>query len=124
MRRWHLNNSESDIASCVVIPVRYTPFHPVGLEPETVVHYQIFCTGHVTAGREKEPAELYQTATYTSIINKTISEALGEIVIAGVLEDVLDDLKRPLSEALNKISDFQIAAFGNYELAASRYEVI
>lgn len=123
-RRWHLNNRGSDIASRFVIPARFAPFHPVGFQPETVVHYQTFCTGHVSVGREEESAGLYQTAAYTSIINNALNAALGEILSLGVLEAIPNDLKRPFSEALTKISDSQIAAFGTYELAASRYEVL
>ena len=75
--------------------------------------------------RQRTAANLYNTAAYTTVINNTLHEALGELYsLVEVFEGLPEDVRQQVSEALRNISDAQVAIFGTYELAASRYEVL
>lgn len=120
-RMWHKRNRFKRTPPRFVVPPRFDPLLPVGFKPTTVEQYQNFCTGNATIGREGEAASLYCTASYTTVVNNTVVQALEDFI--AVVETLPDDVKRPVAEAVDKVSDAQVATFGACELAASRYEV-
>lgn len=121
---WHKQNRGRRIGSRFVIPARFSPLFPIGFKPETVEHFQTFSTGNASVGREEEAANLYNAAAYATVINNTLYEALDSLFSVEFLEGVSNDFKGQVGEALDKISDAQVAVYGTYELAASRYEVL
>lgn len=86
--------------------------------------YLTFGTGNLSTGREEEGCSLHNTAAYT-IVNNTIAEAL-EVIYASsdTLASVSYYVVEPVVQALLKISEAQVAIYGTYELAASRYEFL
>lgn len=123
-RGWHENNRGRRIAPRFVIPARFSPLYPVPFEPESFEHLRIFGAGNAGTGRAEEAAHLYRTAAYITVINNTLVEALQGLFSVDFPESVSRDIKRRFSETLDMISDVQVAVYGTYGLAASRYKVL
>jgi hypothetical protein len=107
------------------IPQRFDPQYPVAFPAESVAHFQIFGSGNASVGREGEAGALYSSAAYLTEISNGLAYICGQLesVEALVLRSPTVAIER-LRQARRALSDAQLATFGTYELAASRYELL
>jgi hypothetical protein len=104
------------------IPRRFDPQYPVAFPAESVAHFQLFGSGNASAGRAGEAAALYSTAAYLTEIANDLAGIGRELEsVEAIIPSAAADRLR---EARWALSNSHFAAFGTYELAASRYELL